>query len=269
MKKSFFLAALLLSALTISARPYQHSVGINVGGMNGISYKGYVRSSEHFVVIADLNTTLSATKGCLMSQSWLNKDIEDYQKTENPAYKSSESYPNQKFVYWTFQGAANFVYQGDIADWSAASLHWFAGGGLSMGMMQGQAYGDDMGTYYINMKTGKEIKNVGDAWDAMKDTRKVYQDMSSEKKDEAGTKNPYFFKFGLNAIAGLEVCFKGAPLNLSFDFRPGYGEAIKMYTYPEFGYVKGGLLTFEKNAKRLVGNAFFDWTMGLSLRYRF
>ena len=258
MKKSFFLAALLLSVLTISARPYQHSVGVNVGGMNGISYKGYVQSSEHFVVIADLNTTVSASKGILMSQSWTNKDIEDFQKTVDPDYKSSKSFPDYKFVYWTFQGAANFVYQGDVADWSAASMHWFAGGGLSMGMIQFGLYGDK-----------HHSGSMSDGWKAMKDERKAYKDMSSEEKDEAGTKNPYSFKFGLNAIAGIEVCFKGAPLNLSFDFRPGYGEAIKMYTYPEFGYLKGGMQAIEKNAKQLTGIAFFDWTMGLSLRYRF
>lgn len=53
-------------------------------------------------------------------------------------------------------------------------------------------------------------------------------------------------KFGLNAIAGAEVVFD-APVNLSLDFRPGYGVA------------------FNDN----YHVSFFDWALVASVRYRF
>ena len=58
MKKSLFVAVLLLSALTMSAREYQHSVGLYAGNSFGLSYKGYVRGQEHLVIETNLMTQL-------------------------------------------------------------------------------------------------------------------------------------------------------------------------------------------------------------------
>ncbi len=60
------------------------------------------------------------------------------------------------------------------------------------------------------------------------------------------TRNGVGGKFGMNAIGGAEVVFD-APVNLSLDFRPGYG------------------LQFMKQA----GISYFDWAVVASVRYRF
>ncbi len=56
---------------------------------------------------------------------------------------------------------------------------------------------------------------------------------------------PTYGKFGFNAIAGAEIVFD-APVNLSLDFRPGYG------------------LAFNDNYHA----SFFDWALVVSVRYR-
>jgi len=67
-------------------------------------------------------------------------------------------------------------------------------------------------------------------------------------------------KLGLNAIGGVEFCFKGAPLALSVDFRPGWGEFISFQKYP---------MDNDKDCLKVTGAAFFDWALGASLRYCF
>ena len=58
--------------------------------------------------------------------------------------------------------------------------------------------------------------------------------------------NP-IFKWGINALGGLELGFSGAPVALSFDFRPGYGMAA----------ASGDVLNF------------FDWKLVAGVRYIF
>lgn len=58
--------------------------------------------------------------------------------------------------------------------------------------------------------------------------------------------SPVLGKFGLNAVAGAEIVFD-APVDLSLDFRPGYGVA------------------FNDN----YHVSFFDWALVASVRYRF
>lgn len=59
-------------------------------------------------------------------------------------------------------------------------------------------------------------------------------------------------KFGINAIGGLEYKFK-APVALQFDFRPGYG--MMFYQYGK--------------KKKWATEHYFDWGLGVSVRYTF
>lgn len=61
-------------------------------------------------------------------------------------------------------------------------------------------------------------------------------------------------KFGVNAIGGVEYKFN-APVTVQFDFRPGYGLLFSPYTY--------------KNKKYFEKEHYFDWGIGLSIRYTF
>ncbi|MBO4454793.1 MAG: hypothetical protein J5761_07040 [Paludibacteraceae bacterium] len=59
--------------------------------------------------------------------------------------------------------------------------------------------------------------------------------------------NAIMGKFGLNAIIGIAVPFN--PIMIAFDFRPGYGLGFYDTSTPHF--------------------SFFDWKLGLALRYCF
>lgn len=125
MKKYLLVAALVLAVVAADARDYKHSIGVNVGSLNGISYKGYVRSQEHFVFQFDANVQLGyASRGA----SWAtDKDG-----------KSSKVYDSDPFGFYAFVVNPNLMYQGDCGDWSWASMHWFIGGGIDLGLMWNQ-----------------------------------------------------------------------------------------------------------------------------------
>jgi len=132
MKKCFLFAVVLLSAMAVSARPYQHSFGINAGSSNGLSYKGYVRSSEHFIVIADLNVHVLQTKGYLYS---VNYEASNNYSGSSKSGRSTKSFDRGAIGY-AFEANPNLGYQGDVADLAGASVHWFVGGGISLGFSQ-------------------------------------------------------------------------------------------------------------------------------------
>lgn len=108
---------------------------------------------------------------------------------------------------YTFELNPNVVYQNTIAEFDEGRVDWYAGGGLSLGL-------------------------CGDLYPLRVDNYVYY--------------SPVLGKFGLNAIAGAEVVFD-APVDLSLDFRPGYGVA------------------FNDN----YHVSFFDWALVASVRYRF
>lgn len=109
---------------------------------------------------------------------------------------------------YTFELNPNVVYQNTITEFDEGRVDWYAGGGLSLGLCS-DLYPTRVGDVYYN--------------------------------------SPILGKFGLNAIAGTEVVFDGAPVNLSLDFRPGYGVA------------------FNDNYHLSL----FDWALVASVRYRF
>lgn len=108
---------------------------------------------------------------------------------------------------YTFEINPNMLYQNTIGEFDEGRVDWYAGGGLSLGLCS-NLYSTRVGSYVHNA--------------------------------------PVQGKFGLNAIAGAEIVFD-APVNLSLDFRPGYGVA------------------FNDN----YHVSFFDWALAVSVRYRF
>lgn len=229
MKKSLFVAVMLLGAMTMSAAPYKHSIGITAGGLNGFEYKGFLK--EHLVIVADLGFRTSATGKVIFHTNC------DGERTSD---RSDEG-----VVYWTFESAANMAYQGTIKKWSAGSLQWFAGGGLSLGMIQ-----------------------MGETWEDISDARKNWRDLDSDKREDG--MNPSQFKFGFNAYLGTEFVFKKVPLVVGIDFRPGYGLAATSYSYRGWDYdEETGELSIGEKMKVSSVTSFFDWTLSATLRYRF
>lgn len=218
MKKVILSAMILLGTLTLSAQDYVHSIGVNVGSMYGVSYKGFIFGIDGLALQADLGVRLSTTSSAISGNinykqngSTTNKSISDtkdiFGKSVNP-------------VYFTFEVNPNIVYQQPITDFGWGSLSWFAGGGVSVGLMK---WADEWG--HMNKKENK----VGG-------------------------------KFGINGLGGLELGFSGAPLAMSFDFRPGYGLAFKSDKQDDG---MGGTTETRTTA------SFFDWALVLGLRYCF
>lgn len=120
MKKSLLIAAFILGTIVAQARPYNHSVGVNLGSYNGISYKGYIRSMEHLVVQTDINFQASTTRGYLLSYS-------------NGSQQSSTSFPKVAFDYFSVTASPNIMYQTEVANFSGATMNVFVGGGIELG----------------------------------------------------------------------------------------------------------------------------------------
>lgn len=234
MKKTILAAVMLLGALTMSAQSYEHSLGVSVGNLFGVSYKGFFFGVEGLGMQIDL--------GCKLS-NWGKNYSQTV--TQDPGETTTTSFPrdfdeNPNSVnYFTFEVNPNIVYNLPIHSGSYGSLAFCAGGGISLGMLK---YGpaDD-----VWMDENRNKKNF---WWAMSQTAENY-----EGKKEALIRPE--FKFGINALVGLELDLDAVPLVVGFDFRPGYG----------MGYDSQDI----KGVKTKTITNFFDWTLAASLRYKF
>lgn len=255
MKKSLLLAAVvLLSVMGLNARPYHHSVGINVGNVYGLSYKGYVRSSDHFIVITDLNAKIGVTGKSTAGYFMTDNNYDTYLRDDLKRDMSSTLDP---MAYFSVEANPNLGYQGDIKEFNALSLHWFVGGGIHMG------YGQIASRWSTMNKASKDLPTDLTSKEA---EIEGLARLGVDAKDLPDAKNQPWFKCGANALVGLEVCFKDAPLNLSVDFRPGWSELIST-NKAEAAYYKGGTL-YNVDCQQITSIAMFDWILAVSLRYR-
>ena len=137
-------------------------------------------------------------------------------KTGSVMVKGPDLVYNEPFVssitYMGGQLNPNFMWQGELTD----NLYLNLGGGFSADIIRSR----DM----------KFLSDIGIPVE--------YQNNTA-------------MKFGINAFLGLEYTFD-APVNLSLDFRPGYGQ--------EYDNIAAGY-------KYYIG--FFDWNLCLGIRYRF
>lgn len=216
MKKSIIAVAMLLLSLTISAQDYTHSIGGMVGSMYGVTYKGFIFGIDGLALQADLGVNLFSLAGKA--------------EVKTDGVKNTSDIRNGAF--FTFVANPNIVYQQNIASWNFGSLSWFAGGGISLGLMQ----------QYGNM----EIKDDNGDWNTVS---------VSDWKNANNGKDQIYGKFGINALAGLELGFSSVPLALGLDFRPGYGVGFRNQKV-------NGVKT-----EQVVN--FFDWSLAASLRYCF
>ena len=108
---------MLVFVISASAQNYKASVGINVGSFNGFSYKGFV--TDHFALQADLGVNLECTYG----------QVDLYENGRSIGSASGQQ------TFYTFEVNPNLLYQAEILSANAGTLSWFAGGGLSAGMM--------------------------------------------------------------------------------------------------------------------------------------
>ena len=134
MKKIFFLVMIAtLSLPMFSQKLYDHSIGCTVGTMYGLSYKGFI--TDNLVIQADLGVNLFTTDGSVKSIHYTGVD------------------------FFTFEANPNLVYQDNIQTWSWGGLDWYAGGGLSLGLMRGLSGNQDdvRGKFGLNGTGGLEM----------------------------------------------------------------------------------------------------------------
>ena len=249
MKKTLLAAALLLGALTVSAQDYKHSIGATVGSMYGVSYKGFIFGVEGLALQADLGVKLG-NYGKTYTLHYKGDYTVD--GTSAPGYPVSATYTGKRAWsqdYFTFELNPNVVYQKPIAELSFGKLSWYAGAGISIGMLKSATHGD-----YYDSKGNKH-----NSWWAMSQTVDTYNSITGDKETKALI--PAEFKFGFNAIGGVELKLNSAPIVIGFDFRPGYG--LSYYNDTEKGTVAG------KEYKDIskYTTSFFDWTLAASVRY--
>lgn len=231
MKKKLFIAVMLLGAMTMSAADYTHSVGVNVGSQYGFSYKGFIFGVDGLALQVDLGARLEKTVG-----SWKSIMKGDGSST------TSKSKFKEAPVY-TFEVNPNILYQKECCSFNGGSLSWYAGGGISLGLM-GQMGSAKFKSVVAARKDWGDYENEGssDSWE------KTKKWMVNEKGKET-----IYGKVGVNAVVGMELNFSSAPLALSFDFRPGYG----------LGF-------WSKNSNKTTYTDvmnFFDWSIAVGLRY--
>ena len=117
MKKSLFGAIMLVIAISASAQNYKASFGINAGTFNGLSYKGFL--FDHLVLQVDFGVNIEGTYGQV---DWYSN-----------GGVIGGSHGMQTF--YTCELNPNLMYQAEITSGNAGTLSWFAGGGLSAGLM--------------------------------------------------------------------------------------------------------------------------------------
>lgn len=203
MKKTLLLTALLMVSTVFAFGRGNNEVqlGGTVGTMYGLDFKV---KHKHLAFIADLGVNLFSS----------------------PASLDGSKY---KLDAFTIELNPNLAYQGLAKDFSALSLDWYIGAGVSGGVL----------------KSIKVINN--DDWgDFLGDT-----------------KFDWDVKWGANVVAGIDLNLKKIPLTLSFDFRPGYGLIIHTEEFEEdfgIGNVSGVSTTLGQ---------YFDWKLVAGIRYRF
>lgn len=233
-KKTILTIIFCAAAFLASANGYEHSVGVSLGGFNGLSYKGFIFGHDNLALQIDLGARVS------------NMGIPGRTHVHYPGFSEYDFiYPRRtdRLVYYTLEVNPNIIYQSQFGSSSACDFSWLAGGGISLGAMEGSDSWKHMGQIHHYVET-------------------TYPDGTSYY-DDYWTKNPdpYSFKFGINAITGVEVHFSSAPIALAAEFRLGYGLLVEKCEAGEFD----GTLYHDD----ITSYSFFDWSLGLALRYTF
>lgn len=252
------LAVVLGMAAMANAQDYKHSVGAVVGNMYGVSYKGFIFGVDGLALQADLGVKLSNFGKNFTQTTKVDQTIDGTSQAGFPV-SATTSYPVSGAVnppsydYFTFELNPNIVYQMAIKEFGFGKLSWYAGGGISLGMMKAGA----SGKYYWDDKGAAH-----NFWWAMSQRIDHYNSITGAKE---GTEEyvPSQFKFGFNAVAGLELSLSNAPIVLGFDFRPGYG--LGAFSTSD----KATTALGEVKDKTSCTTSFFDWTLAASVRYRF
>lgn len=253
MKKILLLAVAALASLGAFAQNYEHSAGVVVGNLNGLSYKHFI--SDELAIQADLGFGIVSTSG----SSVLSEELTIKRYGAEVVGKEKVKL-NIKASFWSFQIAPNFIWQKNIASMDWANLDFFVGGGISLG--------------YAKVSKAEVVSGKGEEYEKIsyngyeEETKGDYEIEESFTLDKKSYPED-LGKFGINAMAGVEIAFTGAPITVGIDFRPGYGllfaghddeyKKAKKEVEEQGGSYKASPFTY----------SFFDWTLAATVRYTF
>lgn len=129
------LALLMLASAAIYAGGYRHSVGVTLGTVNGISYKGYVSNDLHFVLQVDAFWQMGLTTDWSVMTTYT---VGKYNLFDRRVAISSMNGGD----FQAFMVNPAFLYQGKIGRWELGNMYWFAGAGVGFGMQWGGNFDD-------------------------------------------------------------------------------------------------------------------------------
>jgi hypothetical protein len=266
MKRFSILLIAAMTAISAFAQEYKHSAGVITGSFNALSYKLFF--TEKLAVQADLGFGVVATSG---TGSFGYRWTEEFGAGTEVDYKAKLN-----ASLWTFQLSPNVVYHLNIADKEWCRISAVLGGGISLGYAkfnssprvvsdkmiynayptEGPSETIEFDNIYVLDKKDEEIK---------------YSQLMEGGFQSVGVQNSNYGKFGVNAMLGIEVALKNAPITLGFDFRPGYGMLFtghsKEYKELKEYWTKDGGQGDYKETPFVY--SFFDWSISTSIRYTF
>lgn len=246
MKRVLLLAGIFcLFTASVFAQDYKQSAGVVAGSLNGLSYKAFI--TENLAIQADLAFGMLSTTGTGMYS---------YQIKSKENGTASGSTYKQKIntSLWNFQLAPNCVYQKNFVEKDWCTIAAVMGGGVSIGYAKASADPKVLSEEIISYDSDGDIYKDKQVFEEEADKDGLYSD---------------FGKFGINAMLGLEVVLKNAPITLGFDFRPGYGLMFtghdEDYEMRKKQYENWG----REYSESVLTYHFFDWSIAASIRYTF
>jgi hypothetical protein len=249
MKRLFVLVAMvLMTAGLLWGRDYKHSLGLVAGSFSGLSYK--VLLAESLAFQADLGVGVMATTGELSRSAVVIK----FDGSELDGWK--EKYRACGSL-WTLQVSPNFMWHKVLAEKQECNIAFTLGGGISVG------YSQIINSPTVSSGTLFHINKSG----------LVSEGIEIEEEVINGTLDDDLGKFAVNALVGVEIVLKNAPITIGFDVRPGYGMLFMGRDKAERdaynALVKEHWDNGELYSATLYSYQYFDWTVSASIRYTF
>lgn len=133
--KGKLIIAMLAVSMAMYAGGYRHSVGVTLGTVNGVSYKGFVSNNSHFVLQVDAYWQMGLSPNWELWSTVTNGVRKEFLTEFRTTTESGGEYQSAMIE-------PSFLYQGKIGRWELGNMYWFAGGGVGLGALWGGNFDD-------------------------------------------------------------------------------------------------------------------------------
>lgn len=118
-KRNLLLSLCLLTCMAVCANPYDHSLGVSMGGFNGLSYKLW---KNNFAFQMDVGTRVSVGTG------------------SGDFYRSSTYYVGYDWLNLTLEAIPTFLFQKSVFSNRICDIAPYFGAGVSLGYLSPRGY---------------------------------------------------------------------------------------------------------------------------------